>query len=68
MFNNLNAEQARNKLTDKACATHIGITRESYLRKKKTHNFKFDEIIKLCELFNSEFDYLFATDQDKTAM
>ena len=39
MFRNLDAEQARLKLTDQKVADKLGISRVSYVNKKKTGKF-----------------------------
>ena len=63
MFRNLDAEQARLKLTDQKVADKLGISRVSYVNKKKTGKFTTMEIKALCKLFNRKFDYLFDTDE-----
>lgn len=62
MLYNLEAEQARQGMTDADIAKLLSIRRETYTKKKKTLNFKFKEIIALCDYFKCDFDYLFATD------
>ena len=64
MFRNLDAEQARNAMTNKDVADSLGISRVSYENKKKTGKFTTFEIKKLCTMFNCSFDYLFETDTD----
>lgn len=64
MFRNLDAEQARNAMTNKEVAESLGISRVSYENKKKTGKFTTFEIKKLCIMFNCSFDYLFATNID----
>ena len=44
MFRNLDAEQARLKLTDQKVADKLGISRVSYVNKKKTGKFTTLEI------------------------
>ena len=39
MFKNLDAEQARNNMTNQQVADYLGISRPSYERKKKTGKF-----------------------------
>ena len=51
MFRNLDAEQARLKLTDQKVADKLGISRVSYVNKKKTGKFTTMEIKALCKLF-----------------
>lgn len=62
MFRNLDAEQARMKLTNSEVAERLGISRVSYENKKKTGKFTTFEIKTLCKLFNCTFDYLFSTE------
>ena len=64
MFRNLEAEQARFGFTNKMVADKLGISRVSYENKKKTGKFTTLEIKKLCNMFKSKFDYLFATNED----
>lgn len=64
MFRNLDAEQARNAMTNKDVADSLGISRVSYENKKKTGKFTTFEIKKLCIMFNCSFDYLFETTTD----
>ena len=64
MFRNLDAEQARNAMTNKDVADSLGISRVSYESKKKSGKFTTFEIKKLCTMFRCSFDYLFATDRD----
>lgn len=66
MFCNLNAEQARLGMTDEDVANLIGISRSSYLSKKNSGKFTVPQIRILLNLFNVDFNYLFATD-NKTA-
>ena len=65
MFRNLEAEQARAGLTNQQTAEKLGISRISYENKKKTGKFTTSEIKKLCKLFKSKFDYLFATEEEQ---
>lgn len=64
MFRNLDAEQARNSLTNADVAEKLGISRVSYESKKKTWKFTTLEIKTLCRLFKCKFDYLFQTDEE----
>ena len=59
MFRNLEAEQARLRLTNEEVAKYLSLSRISYESKKKTGNFKFGEIEKLLDLFKVKFEYLF---------
>lgn len=66
MFRNLDAEQARNGMTNKDVADSLGISRVSYESKKKSGKFTTFEIKKLCTMFGCSFGYLFATvDEEK---
>ena len=67
MFRNLEAEQARLRLTNQKVADILEISRVSYENKKKTGTFTTREIKKLCRLFKCKFDYLFATENEKGA-
>lgn len=67
MFPNLNAEQARKNLTDEKVAELIGIKRAAYGRKKQNQRFLVDECLKLCKVFDCTFEYLFATDDTRSA-
>ena len=53
MFRNLEAEQARLRLTNQKVADILEISRVSYENKKKTGKFTTREIKKLCRLFAS---------------
>lgn len=67
MFPNLNAEQARRGMTDEMVAAAIGMKRAAYNRKKLSGRFLVDESLKLCKVFNCNFEYLFSTDDTRTA-
>ena len=62
MFPNLEAEQARNRHTNKYVAEKLSLSRQSYEFKKRTGNFKLHEIVILLAIYNTQFDYLFATE------
>ena len=62
LFKNLEAEQARNGLTNTDVATLLGISRVSYESKKKTGKFTTSECKILCKTFKCKFDYLFETE------
>lgn len=64
MFRNLEAEQARSRLTNQDVATKLGISRVSYENKKKSGKFTTWEIKALCNLFKCKFDYLFETEKE----
>jgi DNA-binding XRE family transcriptional regulator len=67
MFDNLEAEQKRHRLTNATIAEKIGISRVSYEAKKKNGKFKRREIVALCLLFGKTFEYLFDTATQKSA-
>lgn len=60
MFPNLDAEQARKRMTDQDVANELGMKRAAYGRKKQTGRFLVDECLSLCRLFNCSFEYLFS--------
>lgn len=60
MFPNLNAEQARNGMTDADVANELGMQRAAYGRKKQTGRFVVSECLMLCKLFRCSFEYLFS--------
>ena len=64
MFRNLEAEQARSRLTNQDVATKLGISRVSYENKKKSGKFTTWEIKALCKQFKCKFDYLFETEKE----
>jgi len=61
VYRNLDAEQARFKMNNEAVAEHLGITRVTYERKKKSGKFTALEAKTLCSLFSCPFEYLFET-------
>lgn len=61
VFPNLNAEQARYKLTNQVMAEKLNLSRNTYETKKRTGNFSVNEAKKLCIFFKCSFDYLFET-------
>ena len=65
MFDNLEAEQARKRLSNQQVAKHLSLSRVSYEKKKKNGRFVVSEAMLLCKLFSVSFDYLFATDTDE---
>ena len=68
MFPNLRAEQSRNNMTNQNVADYLNMNRATYEKKKKDGKFTVFECMKLCKLFEREFNYLFATDgTNKTA-
>lgn len=67
MFYNLRAEQARHGKTNSEMAEYLNISRPTYEKKLKTGKFVVSEISKLCKLFSCSYEYLFATQENKTA-
>lgn len=67
MFRNIEAEQARKKLTNGDVAEYLGISRGSYERKKKNGYFTTIEAKLLIRLFDRPFEYLFETDAEREA-
>ena len=53
------------RLTDQEVAEKLGISRVSYVNKKKTGKFTTLEIKALCKLFKCKFDYLFAEENEE---
>ena len=66
MFRNLDAEQARNGMSNSDVASLLNISRVSYENKKKSGKFTTPEIKMLCKTFKCKFDYLFATEETGT--
>lgn len=66
-FPNLQAEQARNGMTNEQVANILGISRVSYEQKKKSGRFVASECTALCGLFNCSFDYLFESPKLESA-
>ena len=64
MFPNLDAEQARHKMPNSVVAGVLNISKGAYERRKKTGRFQADECRKLCDVFNCEFEYLFAVSSE----
>ena len=69
VFNNLNAEMARKKVSTKALAEATGINYESLKNKMSgTTEFKRNEMIQIKKEFpDCSLDYLFATENEKGA-
>lgn len=63
VFKNLDAEQARHRMTNSMAAEKLGISRVSYESKKKSGKFYVYEAKTLCDLFKCKFDYLFETEK-----
>lgn len=68
MFNNLNAEMARRKLTIKSLAKKTGMNYESLKNKMSgITEFKRSEMISIKKEFpECSLDYLFSTEQQST--
>lgn len=66
MFRNLEAEQARMGMTNSDVAERLNLSRVSYESKKRTGKFTVTEAKTLCLLFNTGFEYLFATENNVT--
>lgn len=64
MFKNLKAEMARNGHKNADVAKILGISRQSYEMKVRTGKIKVTEAKKLCELYHSDFNYLFETESE----
>lgn len=62
MYPNLKAEQARRNMTNQQVADYLGICRKTYENKMKSGKFFVEEIRRLCNFFNCDYYYLFATD------
>ena len=60
MFDNLEAEQARKRLTNQAVADYLNLSRVSYESKKKSGKFTILEALRLSKLFSKTAEYLFA--------
>lgn len=67
MYANLKAEQARRGMTNAAVAEKLGISRTCYESKLRTGNFRVSEAMTLCEIYNCEFNYLFARSEQDSA-
>lgn len=65
-YKNLEAEQARNGLSNRAVAEHLGILENTYGNKKRKGTFKLSEGLKLAAVFNCSVEYLFAIDSQQT--
>lgn len=64
MFRNLEAEQARNGMSNSEVAERLGISRVSYESKKKSGKFTAIQAKALCIMFKCGFEYLFQTDEE----
>ena len=63
MFRNLEAEQKHFGLTNSDVALILGISRNTYEKKKKTGNFNRVQVVMLLKLFKCKFEYLFEEDR-----
>ncbi len=66
-FKNLKAEQARKGYTNEQVAQHLGVSRGSYETKLRNGRFYAREALILCKLFECDFVYLFAEEDEKEA-
>ena len=60
MFPNLEAEQARNGHTNEFTAIKLGITRQTFEKRKKSGGFRLEEINVLMSMYGDNFTYLFS--------
>lgn len=60
MFPNLRAEMARHGQKDNDVAQKLGISRQGFASKMRTGGFKLSEAKALCEMYQVDFNYLFA--------
>ena len=61
MFPNLDAEQARHGKTNADMAVLLKLSgTTSYENKKKNGNFSVSDAIRMCDLFDCDYEYLFA--------
>lgn len=64
MFPNLDAEQARHRMTNEQTGEYLNLSRVSYEKKKKQGRFTPRECKKLCQLFHVDFEYLFEEENE----
>lgn len=65
-YRNIDAEQARNGMSDVDVAKALGIDRSTYQRKKsKLTPWKDAEIAKLIEMFGKSYEELFVGEEKK---
>jgi len=62
VFPNLEAEQARKGHINAQVAEKLNMSRRLYEIKKKNGTFKFNEIQKLLEMYDCNFEYLFSSE------
>lgn len=65
MFRNLEAEQARNNLTNEKVANMLGISRKCYENRKNKGTFRLLEVLRLCEIFRCDIKYLFEIEDEQ---
>lgn len=58
LYRNIEAERARNSMTQEELSKKIGITRKTYYIKQRNESFTSDELIKLSQIFKCSIDYL----------
>lgn len=59
VFPNLEAEKARNDITDDDIAMQLGMSRNTFAKKKNEKRLSISEIRVILSLFNATFEYLF---------
>ena len=64
-YPNLQAEQAKKRMSNREVAAYLGLSRNSYEQKKRSGRFIPEEVKKLLTLFNCKFDYLFESEEIK---
>lgn len=58
MYMNIEAERARNNLSQEDLSEKLGITRKTYYDKQLREDFSSEMLIKMSHLFNCSIDYL----------
>lgn len=58
MYQNIEAERARQQLTQEELANQLGITRKTYYLKQLHESFSQKEILKLSSIFDCDPNYL----------
>ncbi len=64
MYPNIDAEQARRKLTNEYIAGELNLTPYTYGQKKLHGKFTVKEAQTLCKLLEADFEYLFDSKED----
>ncbi len=67
MYPNLLGQKAYKHMNNNDMAKIIGKSRTAYEQKIRSGRFTPDECKAFCLFFKKSFDYLFATDEDKSA-